>query len=57
MHYEQKAGEEGHMELDKVEARQADEHTDNGPPLVVGTLAITVIFAVLLAVFWYIRTH
>lgn len=57
MHWTQKADEEGHVELDKVEARQADEHNDNGPPLVVGTLAVTVIFAVLLAVFWYLRTH
>lgn len=57
MRWTRQIGDEGHMELDKTEARQGDDHTDNGPPLVVGTLAVTVIFAVMLAVIWYVRTH
>lgn len=57
MRWTRQAGEEGHMELDKTEARQGDEHKDNGPPLILSTLAVTLIFAIMLAYFWYTRTH
>jgi hypothetical protein len=57
MRWTRRVGEEGHVELDKTEARQGDEHNDNGPPLVLGTLAVTIIFALMLAYFWYTRTH
>ena len=57
MRWVRRYGDEGHMEMEKTEARQGDDHKDNGPPLVVGTLMVTVLFAILLAVFWYVRTH